>query len=178
MARRGRLRDRQRRERQRGRRAAIAGRVVVVVVVVVVVTGMVVRGAAECTGGAMDMPVAVLVRRAMTLVVVMFLAAAVVATGAVGMALFTNRMRVIMIMIMIMIMLVVMLVVVAVGMRLRAARCGGLAMRVLAGRRRRLGDGGRIRIVRVGAARSGAAGMTVSWVVGTLGVGHDNLLNG
>lgn len=51
-------------------------------------------------------------------------------------------------------------------------------MRVLAGRRRRLGDGGRIRIVRVGAARGGAAGMTVSWVVGTLGVGHDNLLNG
>lgn len=118
----------------------------------------------------MDMPVAVLVRRAMTLVVIVFLAAAVVATGAVGMALFTNRMRVIMIMIMV--------VVVAVGMRLRAARCGGLAMRVLAGRRRRLGDGGRIRIVRVGAARSGAAGMTVSWVVGTLGVGHDNLLNG
>ncbi|HIA2339950.1 TPA: hypothetical protein ACVAA2_000537, partial [Burkholderia contaminans] len=132
--------------------------------------GMVVRGAAVCTGGAMDMPVAVLVRRAMTLVVIVFLAAAVVATGAVGMALFTNRMRVIMIMIMV--------VVVAVGMRLRAARCGGLAMRVLAGRRRRLGDGGRIRIVRVGAARSGAAGMTVSWVVGTLGVGHDNLLNG
>nr|WP_256218027.1 hypothetical protein [Burkholderia contaminans] len=120
----------------------------------------------------MDMPVAVLVRRAMTLVVVVFLAAAVVATGAVGMALFTNRMRVIMIMIMLVV------VVVAVGMRLRAARCGGLAMRVLAGRRRRLGDGGRIRIVRVGAARSGAAGMTVSWVVGTLGVGHDNLLNG
>lgn len=51
-------------------------------------------------------------------------------------------------------------------------------MRVLAGRRRRLGDGGRTRIVRVGAARGGAAGMTVSWVVGTLGVGHDNLLNG
>ena len=70
------------------------------------------------------------------------------------------------------------IVVVAVGLRLRATRCGGLAMRVLTGRRRRLGDGRRIRIVRVGAARSGAAGMTVSWVVGTLGVGHDNLLNG
>ncbi|HGL6715193.1 hypothetical protein NTJ56_00670 [Burkholderia contaminans] len=116
----------------------------------------------------MDMPVAVLVRTARPLVVIVFLAAAVVATGAVGMALFTTRMRVIM----------VMLVVMAVGMRLRAARCGGLAMHALAGRRRRLGDGGRIRIVRVGAARSGAAGMTVSWVVGTLGVGHDNLLNG
>ncbi|MCA8155742.1 hypothetical protein LGM72_27340 [Burkholderia contaminans] len=164
MARRGRLRNRQRRERQRGRRAAIAGRVVVVVVV----TDMVVRGAAVCTGGAMDMPVAMLVCRAMTLVVIVFLAAAVVATSAVGMPLFTTRMRMIM----------VMLVVLAVGMRLRAARCGGLAMRVLAGRRRRLGDGCRIRIVRVGAARGGAAGMTVSWVVGTLGVGHDNLLNG
>ncbi|WP_244272912.1 hypothetical protein [Burkholderia lata] len=58
-----------------------------------------------------------------------------------------------------------------------AAR-GSLAVRVLAGRRRRIGDGGRIRIVRVGAARGAAAGMTVSWVVGTLGVGHDNLLNG
>ncbi|VWD48782.1 hypothetical protein BCO18430_07310 [Burkholderia contaminans] len=159
MARRGRLRNRQRRERQRGRRAAIAGRVVVVVVV---------RGAAVCTGGAMDMPVAMLVCRAMTLVVIVFLAAAVVATSAVGMPLFTTRM----------IMVVLVLVVVAVGMRLRAARCGGLAMRVLAGRRRRIGDGGRTRIVRVGAARGGAAGMTVSWVVGTLGVGHDNLLNG
>ncbi|HEM7877657.1 TPA: hypothetical protein U2L31_004062 [Burkholderia contaminans] len=116
----------------------------------------------------MDMPVAMLVCRAMTLVVIVFLAAAVVATSAVGMPLFTTRM----------IMVVLVLVVVAVGMRLRAARCGGLAMRVLAGRRRRLGDGGRTRIVRVGAARRGAAGMTVSWVVGTLGVGHDNLLNG
>lgn len=114
----------------------------------------------------MEMAVAVLVCMVMTMVVVVFLAAAVAATGAAGMALFTNRMR------------VIMLVVVAVGMRLRAARCGDLAVRVLAGRRRPLGDGRRIRIVRVGAARSGAAGMTVSWVVGTLGVGHDNLLNG
>ena len=115
----------------------------------------------------MDMPAAVLVCMVMTMVVVMFLAAAVAATGAVGVPLFATGVRVIMF-----------VIVVVVGLRLRATRCGGLAMRVLTGRRRRLGDGRRIRIVRVGAARSGAAGMTVSWVVGTLGVGHDNLLNG
>ena len=68
------------------------------------------------------------------------------------------------------------IVVVAVGLRLRATlrrlpcACSpavGAASATVA-----------VRIVRVGAARSGAAGMTVSWVVGTLGVGHDNLLNG
>ncbi|WP_278651057.1 hypothetical protein [Burkholderia lata] len=80
----------------------------------------------------------------------------------------TGHMRIVVCMAVIVIVIVVMVV---------AAR-GSLAVRVLAGRRRRIGDGGRIRIVRVGAARSGAAGMTVSWVVGTLGVGHDNLLNG
>ncbi|CAI8692242.1 LigA [Burkholderia sp. IT-111MI5] len=58
-----------------------------------------------------------------------------------------------------------------------AARCG-VAVRVLAGRRRRVGNGRRVRVARVGAARVGAAGMAVSWVVGTLGVGHDNLLYG
>jgi hypothetical protein len=58
-----------------------------------------------------------------------------------------------------------------------AARCS-LAVRALAGRRRRVGNGRRLRVVRIGAARIGAAGMTVSWVVGTLGVGHDNLLCG
>ncbi|WP_346779023.1 hypothetical protein [Burkholderia sp. Ac-20384] len=73
--------------------------------------------------------------------------------------------------------IVVCMAVIVIMVVVVAAR-GSLAVRVLAGRRRRIGDGGRIRIVRVGAARSGAAGMTVSWVVGTLGVGHDNLLNG
>nr|WP_254608631.1 hypothetical protein [Burkholderia lata] len=146
--------------------------VVVVVAVVVAVVGMVVRGAAVCTGGAMDMPVAVLVL--LRMVVLVFLAAAVAATGAVNVTLFTTRAPVIMFMIMFMIVVVI----VVMGTRLRAARCGDLAVRVLAGLRRRVGDGGRIRIVRIGAARSGAAGMTVSWVVGTLGVGHDNLLNG
>ncbi|WP_244110028.1 hypothetical protein [Burkholderia arboris] len=58
-----------------------------------------------------------------------------------------------------------------------AARCS-LAVRALAGRRRRVGNGRRLRVVRIGAARIGATGMTVSWVVGTLGVGHDNLLCG
>ncbi|HDR9827971.1 TPA: hypothetical protein QDC55_001499, partial [Burkholderia cenocepacia] len=53
-----------------------------------------------------------------------------------------------------------------------------MAVRVLAGRRRRVGNGRRLRVARIGAARIGAAGMTVSWVVGTLGVGHDNLLCG
>nr|WP_240159282.1 MULTISPECIES: hypothetical protein [unclassified Burkholderia] len=127
---------------------------------------MVARGVAVCTGGAMDMPVTVLVCMVMTLVVVVFLAAAVAATGAVDVTLFTTRVPMIMFMI------------VAARMRLRAARCSDLAVRVLAGRRRRIGNGRRIRIVRVGAARGAAAGMTVSWVVGTLGVGHDNLLNG
>lgn len=114
----------------------------------------------------MDMPVAVLVCMLRTVVVVMFLAAAVAATGAVDVTLFTTRVP------------VIMFKIVAARMRLRAARCSDLTVRVLAGHRRRIGDGGRIRIVRVGAARGGAAGMTVSWVVGTLGVGHDNLLNG
>ncbi|WP_306172512.1 hypothetical protein [Burkholderia cenocepacia] len=53
-----------------------------------------------------------------------------------------------------------------------------MAVRALAGRRRRVGNGRRLRVARLGAARVGAAGMTVSWVVGTLGVGHDNLLCG
>ncbi|WP_413121745.1 hypothetical protein [Burkholderia orbicola] len=53
-----------------------------------------------------------------------------------------------------------------------------MAVRVLAGRRRRVGNGRRLRVARIGAAGIGAAGMTVSWVGGTLGVGHDNLLCG
>ncbi|HIH2620178.1 TPA: hypothetical protein ACYLIB_004111 [Burkholderia cenocepacia] len=53
-----------------------------------------------------------------------------------------------------------------------------MAVRALAGRRRRVGNSRRLRVARLGAARVGAAGMTVSWVVGTLGVGHDNLLCG
>ncbi|CAG9255317.1 hypothetical protein BCEP4_1620002 [Burkholderia cepacia] len=53
-----------------------------------------------------------------------------------------------------------------------------VAVRALAGRRHRVGNGRRLRVARIGAARIGAAGMTVSWVVGTLGIGHDNLLNG
>nr|WP_244106728.1 hypothetical protein [Burkholderia anthina] len=62
-------------------------------------------------------------------------------------------------------------------MRLRTAR-SAVAAPVFAGRRRRAVDGRRLRVARVGAAGLGAAGMTVSWVVGTLGVGHDNLLYG
>nr|WP_244109686.1 hypothetical protein [Burkholderia cenocepacia] len=53
-----------------------------------------------------------------------------------------------------------------------------MAVRALAGRRRRVGNGRRLRVARIGAAGIGAAGMTVSWVGGTLGVGHDNLLCG
>nr|WP_230945749.1 hypothetical protein [Burkholderia cepacia] len=53
-----------------------------------------------------------------------------------------------------------------------------VAMRALAGRGHRAGNGRRLRVARIGAAHIGAAGMTVSWVVGTLGIGHDNLLNG
>nr|WP_241240939.1 hypothetical protein [Burkholderia cenocepacia] len=51
-----------------------------------------------------------------------------------------------------------------------------MAVRALAGRRHRVGNGRRLHVARIGATRIGAAGMTVSWVVGTLGVGHDNLL--
>ncbi|WP_347880456.1 hypothetical protein [Burkholderia sp. BCC0801] len=53
-----------------------------------------------------------------------------------------------------------------------------MAVRVPAGRRRRVGNDRHLRVARIGAARVGAAGMTVSWVGGTLGVGHDNLLCG
>nr|WP_230951685.1 hypothetical protein [Burkholderia diffusa] len=72
---------------------------------------------------------------------------------------------------------VIVVMIVTACMRLRAVRrC--VAMRVLTGRRRRVGNGRHLRVARVGAARIGAAGMTVSWVGGTLGVGHDNLLYG
>ncbi|WP_257129430.1 hypothetical protein [Burkholderia sp. FL-7-2-10-S1-D7] len=67
--------------------------------------------------------------------------------------------------------------IVTAYMQLRAVRHRA-AMRVLVGRRRRVGNGRHLRVVRVGAAHIGAAGMTVSWVGGTLGVGHDNLLYG
>ncbi|WP_257139954.1 hypothetical protein [Burkholderia sp. MSMB1826] len=53
-----------------------------------------------------------------------------------------------------------------------------MAVRALAGRRRRVGNGRRLRVARFCAAGIGAVGLTVSWVVGTLGVGHDNLLRG
>jgi len=72
---------------------------------------------------------------------------------------------------------VIVVMVVTASIRLRAARCR-VTMRVLAGRRPRIGNGRRLRVARVGAAGRGAAGMTVSWVVGTLRVGHDNLLYG
>jgi len=72
----------------------------------------------------------------------------------------------------------VVIVRVAVIVVMVVAARGSLAVRVLAGRRRRAGNGRQLRVARVGAARIGAAGMTVSWVVGTLGVGHDNLLCG
>lgn len=51
-------------------------------------------------------------------------------------------------------------------------------MRVLAGLRRRVGYGCRLPAARIRAAGIGAAGVAVSRVVGTLGVGHDNLLDG
>jgi hypothetical protein len=51
-------------------------------------------------------------------------------------------------------------------------------MRVLAGLRRRVGHGCRLPAARIRAAGIGAAGVAVSRVVGTLGVGHDNLLDG
>ncbi|WP_261803838.1 hypothetical protein [Burkholderia territorii] len=72
---------------------------------------------------------------------------------------------------------VIMVMIVTACLRLRAMR-RRFAMRVLADRRRRVGNGRRLRVARVGAARIGAAGMAVSWVGGTLGVGHDNLLYG
>ncbi|WP_354168951.1 hypothetical protein [Burkholderia sp. 567] len=72
---------------------------------------------------------------------------------------------------------VIVIMLVTASIRLRAARCR-VTMRVLAGRRPRIGNGRRLRVARVGAAGRGAAGMTVSWVVGTLRVGHDNLLYG
>ncbi|WP_448168097.1 hypothetical protein [Burkholderia ambifaria] len=72
---------------------------------------------------------------------------------------------------------VIVVMLVTASIRLRAARCR-VAVRVLAGRRPRIGNGRRLRVARVGAAGRGAAGMTVSWVVGTLRVGHDNLLCG
>jgi len=71
----------------------------------------------------------------------------------------------------------IVVMIVTAWMRLRAVR-RRVAMRVLAGRRRRVGSGRRLRVARIGAARIGAACMTVSWVGGTLGVGHDNLLYG
>jgi hypothetical protein len=61
--------------------------------------------------------------------------------------------------------------------RLDAARRRA-AMRVLAGLRRRVGHGYRLPAARIRAAGIGAAGVAVSRVVGTLGVGHDNLLDG
>jgi hypothetical protein len=61
--------------------------------------------------------------------------------------------------------------------RLDAARRRA-AMRVLAGLRRRVGHGCRLPAARIRAAGIGAAGVAVSRVVGTLGVGHDNLLDG
>ncbi|WP_233623370.1 hypothetical protein [Burkholderia seminalis] len=73
---------------------------------------------------------------------------------------------------------VLMRVVVRMIVIMVAAARGNLAVRALAGRRRRIGNGRRLRVARVGAACIGAAGVTVSRVAGTLGVGHDNLLNG
>ena len=149
MPRRDRPRDRQRRERQRGRRAAVAGRVVVVV------TRMVMRRVVMCrvvmrARRTMHMPVAVRV-------------AGMVAVAAIVPRVVRGS--------------VIVVMVVTAPMRLRTA-CGPVAVRVLAGRRHRVGNGRRLRVARIGAARIGAAGMTVSWVVGTLGIGHDNLLNG
>ncbi|WP_254640589.1 hypothetical protein [Burkholderia pyrrocinia] len=116
---------------------------------------MIVRGVAVRARGTVYMCAAV---RMIVIVVV----ACIVMTGMVVRALGTVPMRVAACRVVIMVM---------------AARCG-VAVRVLAGRRRRVGNGRRVRVARVGAARVGAAGMAVSWVVGTLGVGHDNLLYG
>lgn len=133
-----------------------------VVVVVVVVTGMVVRTVIGRARGAVYMCGAV---RMIVIVIVVVTRIAVCGVamrtrGAVPMRI-TVRM-----------------VVIVAAVVMVVAVCCGLAVRALAGRRRRVGNGRRLRVARVGAARIGAACMTVSWVVGTLGVGHDNLLNG
>nr|WP_237743421.1 hypothetical protein [Burkholderia stagnalis] len=75
----------------------------------------------------------------------------------------TVRMRVIMFM--------------AARMRLRRLHCGRIAVRLPAGLRRRGGDTRRVHLARIGAACAGAAGRAGSFVVGTLGVGHQNLLD-
>ncbi|WP_260463826.1 hypothetical protein [Burkholderia sp. Bp8963] len=72
------------------------------------------------------------------------------------------------------VMLMGMIVAIAACMRFRRLRGGFPAACSPAGIRHRGGDTHRERIVRVGAARAGCA---VSFVVGTLGVGHHNLLN-
>nr|WP_269503809.1 hypothetical protein [Burkholderia sp. IMCC1007] len=161
MTRCGRARDRKRREGQRGGRAAVAGRVVVGVGVgvgvgVAGVAGVVMRRMVMRTRRSVPMPVAVCVVAVVAVCVVAVVAAAVIVPRPVGERL---------------------IVIMAAATRLRTARCA-VAMRVLAGRRRRVVDRRRLRVACARAAGLGAVGMTVSWVVGTLGVGHDNLLYG
>nr|WP_249181583.1 hypothetical protein [Burkholderia vietnamiensis] len=68
-------------------------------------------------------------------------------------------------------------VLMTIGLRTYAAR-RHIAVCVLAARRRRVAGAARLRVARVGAAGRGAVGMAVSWVGGTLGVGHEDLLYG
>ncbi|MCA7947206.1 hypothetical protein SB768_23810 [Burkholderia sp. SIMBA_043] len=68
-------------------------------------------------------------------------------------------------------------VLMTIGLRTYAAR-RRIAVCVLAGRWRRVAGAARLRVARVGAAGRGAVGMAVSWVGGTLGVGHEDLLYG
>nr|WP_244101681.1 hypothetical protein [Burkholderia ambifaria] len=208
VTRRGRPRDRQRRERQRGRRAAGAGGVVVVVVVTgMVMRCMVVRARSAVHMPVAMRVVAVVARGCVSVVMVVtaFMrlrtAHCRVAVRMVGMIVrgcvivvmvvtASTRLRAAHCRVAVRVLgliavvvprtvrgCVIVVMVVTASIRLRAARCR-VAVRVLAGRRRRIGDGRRLRVARVGAAGRGAAGMTVSWVVGTLRVGHDNLLYG
>jgi len=130
------------------------------VVVVVVVAGIVVRGVVARARRAVYM------RVAMCMIVARIAVRSIVvrAHGTVPMCVAVC-------------MVVIVPLTVAAMIMVVAARCG-VAVRVLAGRRHLVGNGRRVRVARVGAARVGAAGMAVSWVVGTLGVGHDNLLYG
>ncbi|RQY10669.1 hypothetical protein DF115_26935 [Burkholderia stagnalis] len=69
------------------------------------------------------------------------------------------------------------IMVVGAGVRLRRLHCGRVAMRRPAGLRHRGGDTSRVHLARIGATCAVAAGRAGSFAVGTLGVGHQNLLD-
>ncbi|WP_260427830.1 MULTISPECIES: hypothetical protein [unclassified Burkholderia] len=133
-------------------------------VVIVIVISMVMRGMAVCrvvVRARRAVPVPVVVRVAMRIA----MPVAVRVAGTVTVVVPGEVRR-----------CLIVVMVVAASTRLPVAR--RVAVRVLAGRRRRVANSRRLRVARIGAAGLGAAGMTVSWVVGTLRVGHDNLLYG